>query len=111
MLNIQPDKIKSFSKNLPVFLLYVVSPKCKACESFKPALEEIQRQHRDILMRQVDIFEAESLATELGITGIPYVGIFQYGELIGGGTSSNKEAILSLIDYLKKEEGYEQLAS
>lgn len=103
MLTIKENEVKDLAKNYPVFLLFFTSPKCSACEQFRPFLNEVIRLHRDIPMREISIFKAEELATEMEVTGVPYLAVYQNGECVGGGATSNQEGILALIDYLKQD--------
>ena len=99
---IKEVEVKETAEHFPIFLLYIISTKCPACEAFKESLKDIRNLHKDIPMRQINVFDAEDLAIELGVDAVPTVAIFSYGEYIGGGATSNKDAILALITHLKE---------
>ena len=105
MLTIQENNIKDFSEIFPICMIYIVSPNCPACESAKETLEALSRRHPEVPMRTISIFDAENLATSIGVSAVPYTVVFQNGEYIGGGASSNPEALDVLVSCLKQEEG------
>lgn len=54
---------------------------CGPCRMIGPIIEEIAAAHDEIVVGKVDIDAHPALAQRYGITGIPFIGLFQNGIL------------------------------
>ena len=54
---------------------------CGPCRMLAPVLEEIASERPDVRVGKVNVDEAGALAMRFGISSIPFVALFQNGEL------------------------------
>lgn len=58
------------------------APWCGPCRTIAPIVDEIARDHADTLVvGKVNVDDAPGIAQRYGIQGIPFLGLFQNGEL------------------------------
>lgn len=58
------------------------APWCGPCRMIAPAVEEIAKEHADTLVvGKVNVDDAPDIAQRYGIQGIPFLGLFENGQL------------------------------
>jgi thioredoxin 1 len=67
---------------------------CGPCRMIGPVIEEIAAAHDEILVGKVDIDAHPALAQRYGITGIPFIGLFQNGILAKQAVGAMPRAML-----------------
>ncbi len=69
------------------------APWCPWCTKLKPVFEELAEEYKDkILFAKVDVSTESTIASSLGIMGIPVLKFFCYGKEVG-----------EIVGYLPKE--------
>lgn len=58
------------------------APWCGPCRMIAPVIEEIARDREDIVVGKVNVDDAPGIAQQYGIQGIPFIGLFQGGQLV-----------------------------
>ena len=57
------------------------APWCGPCRMIGPVIDEIARDRDDIVVCKVNVDDAPDIAQRYGIQGIPFIGLFEGGEL------------------------------
>ena len=71
----------SFLASNPLVLIDFYADWCGPCRMLAPVLEEIAAERPDVKVGKVNVDEAGALAMRFGISSIPFVALFQNGEL------------------------------
>ena len=58
------------------------APWCGPCRMIAPVIDEIARDRDDVVVGKVNVDEAPSIAQQYGIQGIPFIGLFENGQLV-----------------------------
>ena len=58
------------------------APWCGPCRMIGPVIDEIAAERTDVVVGKVNVDEAPDIAQRYGIQGIPFIGLFQNGELV-----------------------------
>ncbi len=58
------------------------APWCGPCRMIAPVIDEIARDREDIVVGKLNVDEAPNIAQQYGIQGIPFIGLFQGGQLV-----------------------------
>ncbi len=67
---------------------------CGPCRMIAPVIEEIAAEHGEIVVGKIDIDAHPALAQRYGITGIPFVGLFENGILAKQAVGAMPKAML-----------------
>ena len=70
-----------FLASNPLVLIDFYADWCGPCRMLAPVLEEIAAERPDLAVGKVNVDEAGALAMRFGISSIPFVALFQNGEL------------------------------
>ena len=55
---------------------------CRPCHMIAPVIEEIAQENAETLVvGKVNVDENQELAIRYGVQGIPFIGLFQHGQL------------------------------
>lgn len=55
---------------------------CRPCHMIAPVIEEIAQENADTLVvGKVNVDQNQELAVRYGVQGIPFIGLFQHGQL------------------------------
>ena len=55
---------------------------CRPCHMIAPVIEEIAKENAETLVvGKVNVDENQELAIRYGVQGIPFIGLFQHGQL------------------------------
>jgi thioredoxin len=55
---------------------------CRPCHMIAPVIEEIAKENTETLVvGKVNVDENQELAMRYGVQGIPFIGLFQHGQL------------------------------
>ena len=57
------------------------APWCGPCRMIAPVIDEIARDREDVVVGKVNVDESPDIAQRYGIQGIPFIGLFENGEL------------------------------
>ncbi|MSO44280.1 MAG: thioredoxin [Thermoleophilia bacterium] len=78
------------------------APWCGPCHMIAPVIDEIARDRDDVVVAKVNVDEAPDIAQRYGIQGIPFIGLFENGQLtknaVGAMPRAGIEAALGLDD-------------
>ena len=58
------------------------APWCGPCRMIAPVIDEIARDRDDVVVGKVNVDEAPAIAQQYGIQGIPFIGLFENGQLV-----------------------------
>ena len=58
------------------------APWCGPCRMIAPVIDEIARDREDVVVGKLNVDEAPNIAQQNGIQGIPFIGLFQNGQLV-----------------------------
>lgn len=58
------------------------APWCGPCRMIAPVIDEIARDREDVVVAKLNVDEAPNIAQQYGIQGIPFIGLFQNGQLV-----------------------------
>ena len=64
----------------PLTLVKFGAPWCQPCRSLEPLLHELERQHPDLAVVEVNTDENPSVSTHFGIRGLPTLILFRNGQ-------------------------------
>ena len=78
---ISAAEFDSFLASNPLVLIDFYADWCGPCRMLAPVLEEIAAERPDVAVGKVNVDEAGALAMRFGISSIPFVALFQNGEL------------------------------
>ena len=67
---------------------------CGPCRMIAPVIEEIAAEHGEIVVGKIDIDAHPALAQRYGITGIPFIGLFENGILAKQAVGAMPKAML-----------------
>lgn len=59
---------------------------CGPCKMMAPVLEEYGKEHPEIKIGKCNVDDQPELATEFGVMGIPFFGLFKNGKLVKSAT-------------------------
>ena len=69
------------SREVPVIVDFW-APWCGPCRMIAPVIDEIARDRDDVVVGKVNVDEAPAIAQQYGIQGIPFIGLFENGQLV-----------------------------
>ena len=58
------------------------APWCGPCRMIAPVIDEIAADREDIVVGKVNVDDAPDIAQRYGIQGIPFIGLFENGQLV-----------------------------
>ncbi len=58
------------------------APWCGPCRMIAPVIDEIAGERDDIVVGKVNVDDAPDIAQRYGIQGIPFIGLFENGQLV-----------------------------
>ena len=58
------------------------APWCGPCRMIAPVIDENARDREDVVVGKLNVDEAPNIAQQYGIQGIPFIGLFQGGQLV-----------------------------
>ncbi len=58
------------------------APWCGSCRMIAPVIDEIAADREDIVVGKVNVDDAPDIAQRYGIQGIPFIGLFENGQLV-----------------------------
>ena len=58
------------------------APWCGPCRMIGPVIEEMAAERTDVVVAKVNVDEAPDIAQRYGIQGIPFIGLFENGQLV-----------------------------
>ena len=58
------------------------APWCGPCRMIAPVIDEIAADRDDVVVGKVNVDEAPAIAQQYGIQGIPFIGLFENGQLV-----------------------------
>jgi len=54
---------------------------CRPCHMIAPVIEEIAKERQDLVVGKLDVDSNQDIAMRYGVQGIPFIGLFQHGQL------------------------------
>ncbi len=70
----------------------VGAPWCGPCRMRAPIIDEIARDREDLVVGKVNVDDSPSIAQQYGIQGIPFIGLFRDGQLVGNAVGAMPRA-------------------
>ncbi|MBM3664800.1 MAG: thioredoxin [Actinobacteria bacterium] len=58
------------------------APWCGPCRMIAPVIDEIAADREDVVVGKVNVDDAPDIAQRYGIQGIPFIGLFENGQLV-----------------------------
>jgi thioredoxin 1 len=58
------------------------APWCGPCRMIAPVVEQIAKERTDIVVGKLNVDESGEIAQRYGVQGIPFLGLFQHGQLV-----------------------------
>ncbi|MCK5788319.1 MAG: thioredoxin [Chlamydiia bacterium] len=105
MQQISEQEFENFIKNNGLVLVDFYADWCAPCRKLTAVLENLSTTIDDVEIVKVNIDEAQQLSTQLGITSIPTVILFQNGvQKIKHVGLLHEEEIINMINSLSSTE-------
>jgi thioredoxin 1 len=54
---------------------------CRPCHMIAPVIEEIAKERGDIVVGKVDVDSNQDIAQRFNVQGIPFIALFEHGQL------------------------------
>jgi len=64
----------------PLVLVKFGAPWCQPCRALEPLLHQLEQQHRQLRVVEVDTDQSPSLSAHFGIRGLPTLILFRNGQ-------------------------------
>lgn len=83
VLNVTKDNFENeVLKSEKTVLLDFYADWCGPCRMLSPVIEQIAKEHPEIVVGKVNVDEENALAMRFGITSIPFVALIKNGEVV-----------------------------
>lgn len=82
MKNSTLDYFKVLNENKQTLLVKFSAPWCSPCKALTPLLEKIQPDYNNVEFIEIDITPVVDEISEMGITSVPTVMVFNNGQLV-----------------------------
>jgi thioredoxin 1 len=54
---------------------------CRPCHMIAPVIEEIANERQDIVVGKIDVDSNQDIAQRFNVQGIPFIALFEHGQL------------------------------
>lgn len=76
---------------------YFTGSWCKPCKATTPHLQQLSKEHTDVVFVTVDATKFESLHMDQDVMALPTTKTYKFGKVQGSVTGANLDAITSLV--------------
>ena len=70
---------------------------CGPCKMLSPVLERVAEKHPEVKIVKVDVDQANDLAVEYGVMGVPTMLLFKDGEIVNKAVGFRNEAAVEAM--------------